>query len=720
MSKQIWNEGRVVGYSAYELYVKQYLENNPDTDIPPATEQEWLASSIGSGSSMILKVRPSANGTTEDSDNYVDIPLPPGCKLSAASVIVASFFDGSALFPPQKNGSNDWATIVTDYGPLISNNTTASPNGDISTGDISNSVPTKSLELPSRIEAQVENYLKIKDGVVIQPGKWVDIDGSPSYGSGYPDTCDIQKDEQPSLTASDVPVVRLHIKGIIPNNNTRPLVMLTGFADRSVLMGVSKLEGSVNVGWNPDTEQYDSHYQNGEFIGPSVFPWASKIIFTLPSPYLEYVTQKVTSEQIPNQRSGPEYATAAVTVTKDNTFKCLNLTDRDDEYYEIRGNTGVVTPGVISINGTNYRGTLHWDDLIYGLVTGQSVDLLYDGIGGDSSSFITVERDASGKLIVTNTTPLVADNVLDILSAGEGISIVKSGNKIKITNTKPYEPAGLTYKYLYASSGQYTPVFFNDWSICTGRSMVINGKLSSNPTKFITNITSARKEIMLGYNGDSLVKGSNKKYTGWMHFRLLIGPSKSMVETFLTGSKKTLLLENRARIYFGCKWANPYTFIHSNLTNSRFKLATILGLKFNKLLSQLTTATTWQTTCTDDIWNVRALYYSSSKWHTKDTGGSWSAHIQWGDTSLSYNPHGFPAIVAARYADGHNEQLTNWANSSTNYGQNNRVMVTSINNRMSASVYVKDLDYDALETLRADKTKNYYSTDMVAKNFNDN
>ena len=54
MPRQLWNEGRVVGLSAYEVYLKQHLSKNPD--IEPATEIEWLAASIASGSSMILKI----------------------------------------------------------------------------------------------------------------------------------------------------------------------------------------------------------------------------------------------------------------------------------------------------------------------------------------------------------------------------------------------------------------------------------------------------------------------------------------------------------------------------------------------------------------------------------------------------------------------------------------------------------------------------------------
>lgn len=126
MPKEIWNEGRVVGLSAYELYVKQHLAEDPDT--PVATEREWLASSLGMGSSMILKfpntsrsgTKFSYDNTNGDSvDRYIDIPLPAGSKLAAANSIVATFFDGDVS---SDNMIDDyWARRVDSYGTGIQN-----------------------------------------------------------------------------------------------------------------------------------------------------------------------------------------------------------------------------------------------------------------------------------------------------------------------------------------------------------------------------------------------------------------------------------------------------------------------------------------------------------------------------------------------------------------------------------------------------------------------
>jgi uncharacterized short protein YbdD (DUF466 family) len=52
MPRVLYNEGRVVGYSAYEIYMRHALTADPDAT--PASEAEWLASTLGFGSSMLL------------------------------------------------------------------------------------------------------------------------------------------------------------------------------------------------------------------------------------------------------------------------------------------------------------------------------------------------------------------------------------------------------------------------------------------------------------------------------------------------------------------------------------------------------------------------------------------------------------------------------------------------------------------------------------------
>ena len=44
MAKTLWNEGRVVGYSAYELYVRHAIATDPEH--PPVDEKTWLSSML--------------------------------------------------------------------------------------------------------------------------------------------------------------------------------------------------------------------------------------------------------------------------------------------------------------------------------------------------------------------------------------------------------------------------------------------------------------------------------------------------------------------------------------------------------------------------------------------------------------------------------------------------------------------------------------------------
>ena len=117
MPREIWNEGRVVGLSAYELYVKQHLAEDPD--MPVATEREWLSSSLGMGSSMILKFPNTTTNENEYDDEYIDVPLPVGSKLAAANSIVATFFDG--IVSEDNMLDNYFAKRIDSYGTSINN-----------------------------------------------------------------------------------------------------------------------------------------------------------------------------------------------------------------------------------------------------------------------------------------------------------------------------------------------------------------------------------------------------------------------------------------------------------------------------------------------------------------------------------------------------------------------------------------------------------------------
>ena len=215
----MWNEGRVLGYSAYEIYVKQHLSEDPNT--PPATEREWLASSLAMGTSMLLRVPDVDQG--EDDHTYLDIYLPTDSRLAAANTIVAQYFDGDAVFDlsTDRNSTKCWATRVSDYGQLLSNTSSSSPDGIKGPTD---SMPTRTLaDWTNAQKARLADYMKIYDGLVIQPGEWVDSPKKPP-----------QKDFRANLS-NPYPRVRLHIRGPVTH---KPILLLTGFTIRSVLAGV--------------------------------------------------------------------------------------------------------------------------------------------------------------------------------------------------------------------------------------------------------------------------------------------------------------------------------------------------------------------------------------------------------------------------------------------------------------------------------------------------
>ncbi len=270
MPRSIYNEGRVVGLSAYEAYVKQHLLEDPTS--APASEKEWLASSLAMGASMILKV-PNVSASSSIELNFVDIYLPKSSRLGAANTIFASFFDGEAHFPEADSDDEFkqyWADRVTSYGQLIENDSTASP----ATGEVApdGTIPNANLTV-SNIQ-QMMDYAKILDGVVIQPGTWSETDSEDNPP---------EKDLAPNLYANEYPRVRLKIRGSIYTN---PLVLLTGFTIRSVLIGTTNLMGSTNT----------EHPEDGDFLGPSTFPWATKIVFSVPSSLLSTIYQRTISD----------------------------------------------------------------------------------------------------------------------------------------------------------------------------------------------------------------------------------------------------------------------------------------------------------------------------------------------------------------------------------------------------------------------------------------
>ena len=242
MPRILYNEGRVVGYSAYEEYVRQALQQDPDST--PATEKEWLASTISIGSSMLLHIQPDAeNSLTRD------FKLPETSRLFAANTIIGSFFEGVG----HDSADSPWCDYVESYGNLITNTTASHPTTDATTYPSTED----SDEYKQKIDNQIKQYLKIKDGVVIKEGTWTASAKTPPA-------------EVLTSTNNNPPIVRLSFESKI---DTDFYILLSGFTDKAVIKGVTNIESQTET-LSP---------QNGDFLGPAVFPWANKIIFTLSS-----------------------------------------------------------------------------------------------------------------------------------------------------------------------------------------------------------------------------------------------------------------------------------------------------------------------------------------------------------------------------------------------------------------------------------------------------
>ena len=272
MAKEIYSEGRVVGYSAYEEVIKQIYSEDPNTtDFP--SEREWLSASLASGSSMILKV------TTSDSKGqpqYIDYTLPATSNLVTANTIIGSLFLGSC-----EVDGNNWATKIISYGNTISNTDKSSPTtSTIVTKDtypIGNIAPLTASEIQ-----QAMQYIKIQEGIVLQPGKWV-VSGTTPY-----------KDFTPDFTGK--PTIRLEFTSSI---NTSFYILLTGFTNKYIVKGDTNWDGIGSTGATESQIQSTRSPQNGDFIGPQAYPWANKIEFTYPQ-CLTYYLEKGLTAATPN------------------------------------------------------------------------------------------------------------------------------------------------------------------------------------------------------------------------------------------------------------------------------------------------------------------------------------------------------------------------------------------------------------------------------------
>lgn len=335
--KKIYNEGRVVGLSSYEIYVKHHLDSSPD--VPPLTETEWLASLLGEGYAMVLKF-PEVD--LEDSlSKVVEIPLPSSSYLRAANTIRADIFLGEGI----ADEDDTWLVNVTSYGPLISNNSESSPaSGRISATDL----PHDDIEeFPSvDTRAKITEYLGIVDGVVLQSGTWFNNEyGSPS------------KDFSPDLDKS--PILRF----VVTKNIThRPYILLSGFENSLILRGMSGKDGSADPTIGSRV--------NGEFLGPYTFPWANKITFSAPPASLLTSDVDVTTERIrPSSVLGTRYVTQVINKTQ--LGKSVSLVD-DEGFSLLRPFDTGTSEGELQYLGSEFN----WNQLLNVLANRGSMNVL--------------------------------------------------------------------------------------------------------------------------------------------------------------------------------------------------------------------------------------------------------------------------------------------------------------------------------------------------------
>lgn len=424
MSVDIFNEGRVVGYSAYETYVKQFLSENPTGQ--PATEREWLSSMLGSGASLMLRVP----ADTDDSLHKVDIDLPADSKLRAAGFIMANWVDIEVA----SASGFDYPTKVESYSDNLVPNTNARHptssyirlQGSVAPAWVANkyyeynssttsyepltekpalwestftdyyeyttpasSIPTASTLSINLDGEAIKNYFKIKDGVVLQDGTW---SNNPAL------TRPPRMKFEPDMTKT--PIVRLLIDGRV----TQPFyILLTGFADVSVLQGTTGIQESI-VTRSPE---------NGDFLGPATFPWASKIIFSVNCQTIPYLSDLFFpfpyTDTIKHNNGSSDVSTGAEYVAQSDSASAVKVLDLPNTTFADNPSS-TMTPA--NFNGGDI-GFLNWAQLFLALVADSKIDLLAD-ILRQVAAHISLQKE--------NTTQQGAQERIFTLAGASGSS----------------------------------------------------------------------------------------------------------------------------------------------------------------------------------------------------------------------------------------------------------------------------------------------------------
>jgi hypothetical protein len=282
--QEIYNEGRVVGLSQWELYVRQLLSTHPEAT--PMTEREWLVSTLGECSSMILKI---ASGTTKGYHDYI---LPENSELCGCTMIHGYLFEGDVVLDDERGY---WATNVDSYGKLISNTQSLHPT----TPGTSAYVPTMSNpeDMTPELKERCKNYLKLTSGLMFQPGQWV-------TGVQY----------VPALTESD--------ENLLVESGQQLLIPVAGGSNGYALNPDLSSPGFIRIAVNADLtsdvyvyfhgfvykpwmragggtlETTNQRPQDGDFLGPTIYPWACPVMFTVTTNIIETTNNGITIDLV--------------------------------------------------------------------------------------------------------------------------------------------------------------------------------------------------------------------------------------------------------------------------------------------------------------------------------------------------------------------------------------------------------------------------------------
>lgn len=254
MPRVLWNEGRVLGFSAYELFVRHILGNDPNASVP--SESEWLASMFDSGNSMLLQITAEPDIAQNQGVHYRDFEFPASSNLWAANTIIGSFFYGEGGAPV---AYDSWCDKVISYGPLLLNNVSSSPAADGAYPEHLPPTMPDEVNFTNEVKSQLYEYGKIIDGIVIQPGtQWSDNADAPPQKLFTPST---------APDARHPAVVRIMVRERVTSTF---YLLLTGFSYRNAMEAIIDYS-------NPNRSAVD-----GTFLGPEEYPWANKIIFAVP------------------------------------------------------------------------------------------------------------------------------------------------------------------------------------------------------------------------------------------------------------------------------------------------------------------------------------------------------------------------------------------------------------------------------------------------------